>query len=52
MIEPPPESSIAGMPYLHPRNTPLRLMLMTRSQVASGVSVTEPSLAGKIPALL
>ncbi len=26
MIEPPPESSIAGMPYWHPRNTPLRLM--------------------------
>ena len=52
MIEPPPDSIMAGIAYLHPRKTPLRLMSMTRSHVRSEVSVTEPSSAGKIPALL
>ena len=52
MIDPPPDSSIAGMPALHPSQTPLRLTSMTRSQVDSGVSVAPPSSAGKIPALL
>ena len=51
-IEPPPDASIAGTPYLQPSQTPLRLTSMTRSQVGSGVSVTPPSSAGKMPALL
>ena len=52
MIEPPPEASIAGMPYLQPSQTPLRFTSMTVSHVDSGVSVAPPSSAGKIPALL
>ena len=52
MIEPPPASSMAGMPYLQPRNTPLRFTLMTCSQTSSEVSGGEPSASGKIPALL
>ncbi len=52
MIEPPPDSSIAGMPARQPSHTPFRLISMTRSQVASGVSSVPPSSAGKMPALL
>ena len=51
-IDPPPDSSIAGMPCLQPSQTPLRFTSMTRSQVDSGVSVAPPSSAGKMPALL
>ena len=29
MIEPPPDASIAGMPYLQPRNTPFKLTSIT-----------------------
>ena len=51
-IDPPPEASIAGMPYLQPSQTPLRFTSITRSHVGSGVSVAPPSSAGKMPALL
>ena len=37
MIEPPPARRSAGMPYLQPRNTPLALMSMVRSQTSSSV---------------
>src|SRR5207245_9323624 len=52
MIEPPPERRMAGMPYLHPSHTPFKLMLMTRSQIASAVSTVPSSSAWKMPALL
>src|SRR3989454_3336501 len=52
MIEPPPERRRAGMPYLHPSHTPFRLMLITRSQIASAVSTVPSSSAWKMPALL
>ena len=52
MIEPPPVSSIAGMPYLQPNATPFTFTASTRSQIASVVRCTEPSSAGMIPALL
>ena len=51
-IDPPPDASIAGMPYRQPSHTPLRFTSMTRSHVDSGVSVAPASSAGKIPALL
>ena len=43
MTDPPPARSSAGIAYLQPRNTPLRLMSMTRSQMSSVVLVTESS---------
>ena len=49
---PPPARSIAGIAYLQPKKTPFRFTRMTRSQVSSSVSRTEPSAAGKMPALL
>src|SRR5512142_2789084 len=49
---PPPARSIAGMAYLQPRKTPLRLTRITSSHVSSVVSVTDPSSAGNMPALL
>ncbi len=52
MIEPPPDSIIAGMAALQPSHTPFRLMSITRSHVASGVSSTPPSSPGNTPALL
>src|SRR4051812_3361161 len=52
MIEPDPCSTIFGMAYLQPRNTPRTFTAMTMSQVATSVSTTEWSAAGMIPALL
>jgi hypothetical protein len=52
MIDPPPERSNAGMPYLQPRKTPLRFTEMISSNTDSGVSTGEPSCSGKMPALL
>ena len=52
MIEPAPCSTIFGMAYLQPRNTPRTLTAMTLSHVATSVSTTEWSAAGMIPALL
>src|SRR4051794_17793981 len=52
MIDPEPCSSICGIAYLQPRNTPRTLTAMTRSQVATSVSMTEWSASGITPALL
>src|SRR5437899_2013794 len=41
MTEPPPESIMAGMPYLQHRYMPLRLTLCTWSHASTGVSITE-----------
>src|SRR5438552_16454469 len=49
---PPPARSIAGIACLQPKNTPFRFTRITRSQVSSFVSRTEPSAGGKMPALL
>ena len=46
MMEPPPARRISGMADLVPRNTPLALMSMIRSQPSTVVSSTRP------PALL
>jgi hypothetical protein len=51
-IEPPPDATMAGMPWRQPSQTPFRFTAITRSQVASGVSRVPPSSAGKMPALL
>src|ERR1700730_17088716 len=52
MMEPPPARRRAGIPYLQPRKTPLRLTLMVRSQTSSSVDVASPSPAREMPALL
>ena len=52
MIDPPPLSSIAGMPYLHPNATPFTLIARVVSQIDSSVEWTEPSSASMTPALL
>ena len=52
MTDPDPCSTIRGMAYLQPRNTPRTLTAMTWSQTATSVSVTEWSASGMIPALL
>ncbi len=52
MIEPPPARRRAGMPYLQPRKTPLRLMFMVRSQTSSSVATASSSLGWEMPALL
>ena len=40
------------MPYLQPRNTPLRLTFIVCSQTASSVSTAPPSSRWEMPALL
>ena len=52
MTEPEPCSTIFGIAYLQPRNTPRTLTAMTRSQASTEVSMTEWSASGMIPALL
>ena len=52
MIEPPPASSIAGIPYLQPNATPLTLIARVVSQIASSVEWTLPSSGSITPALL
>src|SRR5207237_7667022 len=52
MIEPPPDSSIAGIPNLHPNATPFTLTSRTMSQTRFSVECTEPSSPGMMPALL
>ena len=42
MMEPPPAFRISGMAARAPRNTPLALMSITRSQSATVVSSMEP----------
>ncbi len=42
----------AGMPYLHPKNTPLALMFIVRSQTFSSVEIASSSWECMIPALL
>ena len=41
MTEPEPCSTIIGMAYLQPRNTPRTLTAMTWSQASTEVSMTE-----------
>ena len=52
MIDPPPARRIAGIPYLHPRNTPLALTFIVKSQIASSVDTASSSLPCMMPALL
>ena len=52
MIEPPPDSIIAGIPYLQPCATPFTLIASVVSQIDSSVESTEPSSASITPALL
>ena len=52
MIEPPPESIIAGMPYLQPWATPFTLTARVVSQTDSSVAWIEPSSPSITPALL
>ena len=40
------------MPCLQQRNTPRAFTAVTRSHASTDVSVTEPSSAGEMPALL
>ena len=42
MIEPPPASSIAGIPYLQPNATPLTLIASVVSQIEASVVVDRP----------
>ena len=49
-MDPPPPLIISGIAYFNPRNTPLRLMSMQRSQSSSGSSVSFPHVT--MPALL
>ena len=52
MMDPPPVSSIAGIPYLQPNATPFTLTASVVSQIDSSVVSTEPSSGSITPALL
>ena len=49
---PPPEASIAGIPWRQHRATPVTLTSSTVVHVSSVVSSGPPSSAGEMPALL
>ena len=52
MTEPPPVSSMCGMPCLQQKKTDLTLTSCTRSHTSVSVSSTEASSGGEMPALL
>ena len=52
MIDPPPASTRCGIANLQPRNAPLRLTAMMRSQTSSSRSGAGPSSGSQTPALL
>src|SRR4029079_14524134 len=52
ITEPDPCSSICGMAYLQPRNTPRTLTAMTRSQPSTEGAMTQGSASGMIAASL
>src|SRR6266699_4888073 len=47
-MAPPPEASVAGISYFMPRNTPLRLVAMTRSNSSSLTSTHAGVVDGDI----
>src|SRR5206468_265142 len=51
-IAPPPARRRAGMPYLHPKKTPLALMFIVRSHTDSSVDTASSSWLCMMPALL
>ena len=52
MMEPPPVLRISGTAYFMPRNVPLRLTPMMRSQTSSGSLSGSPEACSLMPALL